>query len=281
MSFFKDKVAIVTGAGSGIGKALAEALAAQGAKLVVSDLNEDRIAQVETEFSKKNRECTAYTLDVRDAQAVQDMMDATMEKYGRINLLFNNAGIAIGGEAKDCQLEDWRNVLDVNLYGVVNGVAAAYPLMVEQGYGHIINTASIEGLCPFPGTASYVASKYGVVGLSHSLRLEGAARGVKVSVICPGYIKTAIFEDSKLVGLTEDELGKVRPPEWIGITPEHCAAIVLRGVEKNKATIVVTTFAKILAAINRISPAAMQWMMASSFKNALKKRAKAQLKQQS
>ncbi|MBI9075501.1 MAG: SDR family oxidoreductase [Desulfatibacillum sp.] len=279
MSFFKDKVAIVTGAGSGIGKALAQGLAARGAKVVISDFNEDRIAQVEKEFLDKGWECVAFVLDVRDAQAVKDMVDATLEKHGRINLMFNNAGIAVGGEAKDCQLEDWRNVLDINLYGVVNGVAAVYPLMVEQGYGHIVNTASVEGLCPFPGTASYVASKYGVVGLSHSLRLEGAARGVKVSVVCPGYIKTAIFEDSKLVGLSRDELDKVRPPDWIGITPEQCAAIVLRGVEKNKATIVVTAFAKILATINRISPTVMQWMMTSSFKSALRKRAKQQLKQ--
>ncbi|WP_028316623.1 SDR family NAD(P)-dependent oxidoreductase [Desulfatibacillum aliphaticivorans] len=280
MSHFKDKVAIVTGAGSGIGKGLAQALAERGAKVVASDVNAERIAQVKKEFSAKGWECDSLALDVRDARAVKDMVDSAVEKFGRLDFLFNNAGIAIGGEAKDCELEDWQNVLDINLYGVVNGVAAAYPMMVEQGFGHIVNTASVEGLCPFPGTASYVASKYGVVGLSHSLRLEGAARGVKVSVICPGYIKTAIFDDSKLVGMTEYELGKVRPPEWIGITSEQCAEIVLKGVEKNKATIVVTKFAKILAAINRISPTLMQWMMIRSFKDALKKRAREELKRQ-
>ncbi len=274
MSFFRDKVAIITGAGSGIGKALAQSLAAQGAVLVICDVNQDRVSAVEKEFAGNGWKAVGLALDVRDAQAVKTMVEDTHKEHGRIDYIFNNAGIAIGGESKECCIDDWRNVIDVNLYGVVNGVAAAYPLMTEQGFGHIVNTASIEGLCPFPGTVSYVASKYGVVGLSHALRVEGAVRGVKVSVVCPGYVKTAIFQDSKLVGMTRDELGKITPPGWVGVTSEQCAKVILKGVKKNKGTIVVTAFAKTLATLNRIAPPAMQWLMAQGFKDALRKRAR-------
>jgi len=151
-------------------------------------------------------------------------------------------------------------VLAVNLYGVVNGVASAYPVMVEQGFGHIINTASIEGLIPFPATVSYAATKYGVVGMSHSLRVEGADLGVKVSVVCPGYIKTAIFETSKMIKIDRQKM-LAELPDRFGISPEECAQVILRGVERNKATIVVTGFAKVLWLIHRISPNLIIWLM--------------------
>ena len=190
-------------------------------------------------------------------------------RYGGLDYIFNNAGIGIGGEVRDCSIDDWRSVLNVNLFGVVNGVAAAYPLMVKQGYGHIINTASIEGLIPFPGTVSYVASKYGVVGLSNALRVEGADLGVKVSVVCPGYIKTPIFYTSKLIKIDREKMLKSLP-ERFGITPEECALVILRGVEGNKAIIVVTGFARVLWWLHRINPGLIISMMKRNIKKARK-----------
>lgn len=144
--------------------------------------------------------------------------------------MFNNAGIAVGGDVRDIDIDAWRKVLDVNLNGVVHGVASAYPIMVKQGFGHIINTASIEGPVAFPGTASYVASKHAVVGLSNSLRLEGEDLGVKVSVVCPGHIKTAIFNDSEMVNIDRKKV-----LEYVakipGITPAQCANVILKGPE--------------------------------------------------
>jgi short-subunit dehydrogenase len=137
--------------------------------------------------------------------------------------------------------------------------------MVEQGSGHIINTASIEGLMPFPGTISYVASKYAVVGLSNTLRLEGADLGVKVSVVCPGYIKTAIFHDSKMIKMDRDKVLE-KLPERFGITPEKCALTILKGVERNKAFIVVTSYAKFLWLLYRISPGLIHWMVGRGLK---------------
>ncbi len=251
MNIFKDKVAIVTGAASGIGKALSEELCRRGAIVVLTDWKEDQVCEVTDAIPS---DCaSSVCLDVTDYDAFKTLVDDTAKQFGRIDYLFNNAGIAVGGEVRDITIDDWRKVLNVNLNGVVHGVAAAYPVMVKQGFGHIINTASIEGLVAFPGTAAYVASKHAVVGLSNSLRVEGKDLGVKVSVVCPGHIKTAIFNDSKMVNIDRqkmlDYLAKIP-----GITPEDCAKVVLKGVEKNKAIIVVTAVAKFLYTLQRISP---------------------------
>lgn len=257
MNIFKDKVAIVTGAGSGIGKAVAEALCNKGALVVLADHKEKAVktvaAAINTKIGGKTETARAVSLDVTDAEAVKKTVEDTVKEFGRLDYMFNNAGIAVGGEVRDITLNDWRAVLEVNLFGVIHGVDAAYPVMVRQGFGHIVNTASIEGLVSFAGTAAYVASKHAVVGLSNTLRLEGRDLGVKVSAVCPGHIKTAIFNDSKMVNIDRkkvlEALAKIP-----GITPEECATEILKGVEKNKALIVVTALAKFLYLVQRISP---------------------------
>ena len=195
------------------------------------------------------------------------MVENTAARHGTLDYIFNNAGIVVGGEVRDVSIDDWRDVLDVNLFGVVNGVAAAYPLMVDQGHGHIINTASIAGLIPFPVEVSYVASKYGVVGLSNALRVEGADLGVNVSVVCPGLIRTPIFYTSKLIKIDREKMLKSLPERFI-ITPEECASVILRGVERNKAVIVVTGVAKVFWWLHRINPGWILWMMRRKIKKA-------------
>ena len=269
VSIFKGKVAIITGAGSGIGKALAEELAQRGAHVVISDINSERIEKVAEGVAQLDGKVTILTLDVSDYHAVKKMIDDTVAAHGRIDYIFNNAGIAVAGPAKDFLIDDWRKVIDINLYGVVYGVAVAYPIMVKQGFGHIINIASIEGLAPFCATASYVTSKYGVVGLSSALRIEGAEHGIKVSVVCPGYVRTAIFTDSKNINIDRQNLQG--PPDWIGVTPEECAKMILRGVERNEAFIVVTFFAKFLWVLNRINPDLFIRIMQREYSKARKK----------
>jgi NADP-dependent 3-hydroxy acid dehydrogenase YdfG len=253
MNIFNDKVAIVTGAASGIGQALSEELCRRGAHVILTDWKEDQVCEVSDAIPDTCGSASPVCLDVTDFEAVKALVDGTVKKHGRLDYIFNNAGIAVGGEVRDVDIDAWRKVLDVNLNGVVHGVAAAYPVMVKQGFGHIINTASIEGLVAFPGTASYVASKHAVVGLSNSLRLEGKDLGVKVSVVCPGHIKTPIFNDSEMVNIDRQKI-----LEYVakipGITPAECAKEILKGVEKNKGIIVVTAFAKFLYLLQRISP---------------------------
>ncbi|MFA5079257.1 MAG: SDR family oxidoreductase [Dehalococcoidia bacterium] len=269
VSIFKNKVAIITGAGSGIGKGLAEELASRGAYMVISDINTERVQRVADDIVRSDGNVNALELDVSDYTAVKKMIDNTVATHGRIDYVFNNAGIAIGGPAKDFSIDDWRNVINVNLNGVVYGVAVAYPIMVNQGFGHIINTASIGGLAPLLGIASYVTSKYGVVGLSNALRIEGAHHGVKVSVVCPGYVRTSIFNDSKNINIDRQNLKPF--PDRMGVTSEECAKMILSGVERNDAFIVVTAFAKFLWALNRISPDLVIGIMKRQYGKAVEK----------
>lgn len=265
MNIFNQKVAVITGAGSGIGRGLARELARRGARVVISDISTERIEETAELIRAEGGAADPSRLDVSDYGEVKKWIEDTFQSLGRVDYLFNNAGIAVGAEAKDMQIEDWQDVLAVNLDGVVHGVSAAYPRMVEQGFGHIINTASIEGLLPFAGAASYVASKFGVVGLTGVLRIEGAEHGVRVSALCPGYVKTAIFTDSKLINIDREKM-MAELKDWMGVTPDECAQIVLRGVEKNRAVIVVTLLAKVLWWLYRISPSLAIWLMTKGLK---------------
>jgi NAD(P)-dependent dehydrogenase (short-subunit alcohol dehydrogenase family) len=260
MNIFKDKVAIVTGAASGLGKTLGERLAQSGASVVLADVNTNGVEGVAAGIRGKGQNAEAATVDVTDFEAVKELVERTVKEHGRLDYLFNNAGILIFGEARDVSISDWRQVIDLDLYGVVNGVVAAFPLMVEQGFGHIVNTASVEGLAPFPVMGSYVASKYGVVGLSHALRAEGAALGVKVSVACPGYVTTKIIETSKMVRIDREKI-LASLTGGMGVSPEKCVSKILGGVERNKATIVIGWWAKILWRLQRLSPGLVYWIM--------------------
>ncbi len=185
MRTFDGAVAIVTGGASGIGRALAEALAGRGATVVLGDLQAELAEEVASGIRSRGGAATATELDVADYSAVERLVRAAAENHGRLDYIFNNAGIGISGGIDLYQLEDWYRVLDVNLRGVVHGVHAAYPVMCEQGFGHIVNTASMAGLITTPMMVSYIATKHAVVGLSTALRIEAKAKGVNVSVLCP------------------------------------------------------------------------------------------------
>jgi NAD(P)-dependent dehydrogenase (short-subunit alcohol dehydrogenase family) len=251
LDFFTGKAAIVTGGASGIGRALGEELAKRGALVTLADINASLVEEAAASLSGRGREVKAAVLDVTDYEAVRKLVSDTVSEHGRLDYMFNNAGIAVFGETQDFSYDDWHRVIDVNLYGVVHGIAAAYPVMVEQGSGHIVNTASLAGLVPAAGEISYTASKYGIVGMSDTLRAEAKKYGVKSSVICPGFIRTPIYESCKLVDLEREKIFKKAPK---GMDPGKCARIILQGVEGNRAFIVVTFPAKILWYIQRLSP---------------------------
>jgi len=256
MDFFNEKIAIVTGGASGIGRAVCQELARRGAKVILADINTDLMKETTEEISRTGGHVKTAALDVRDVAAVKKLVDDTVAEYGRLDYMFNNAGIGVFGEARDFSYEDWKNVIDVNLYGVVNGVAAAYPVMVKQASGHIINTASLAGLVSTAGLISYAASKHGVVGLSYTLRIEGADLGVKTSVVCPGFVQTPIYY-SKTLNMDQEKFMEMAPK---GIPPEQCAREILRGVERNKATIVIAPMAHFFWFLHRLWPGLVQWI---------------------
>jgi NAD(P)-dependent dehydrogenase (short-subunit alcohol dehydrogenase family) len=251
MSDFTDRVAIVTGGASGIGKSLVHALHRAGARVVVADLNG---AGAEATAAALGTRARAARVDVTDAAAVQALVDETERREGRVDLMFNNAGIALFADARDTDLADWNRIIDVNLRGVVHGVAAAYPGMVRRGSGHIVNTASVAGLVPTPSMIAYVASKHAVVGLSLTLRAEAARLGVRVTVVCPGLIETPIVQATKIVGPTRERLIADLPFKLH--SPDRLAEAVLRGVKSNRAIVPFTAAARTSWLLHRLSPRA-------------------------
>ena len=195
---FTGKQAIVTGAGSGIGAALCRALVAAGADVVCTDI--DGEAAERTAASALGDRARSARLDVTDAAAVQAAVDEVVDRAGRLDLMFNNAGIVWGGDTELLTLDQWNAIIDVNVRGVVHGVAAAYPQMIKQGHGHIVNTASMAGLTAAGQITSYVMTKHAIVGLSLALRSEAAAHGVGVLAVCPSAIETPILEKGAIGG---------------------------------------------------------------------------------
>lgn len=249
MNPFANKVAIITGGASGIGRAVGEELVRHGSAVVLADINGD--GAVAAARAMGDRAASA-TVDVTDAGAVARLIDDVAARHGQLDYLFNNAGIAIMGDVKHMTLADWNRIVDINLRGVVNGVAAAYPLMIRQGFGHIINTASMAGLIPTPGATAYAATKHALVGLSTSLRGEAAGYGVKVSVVCPGFIDTPIKHATEFLNVDGETVLQDLPFRLHPV--DLCARVILRGVARNRAIIVVTLPAHVFWRFYRFFP---------------------------
>lgn len=250
MDPFKEKVAIVTGGASGIGRALCQELGRRGALVIVTDLNLDGSRQVASAIHQTGGQAWAVHLDVTQAEAVHHLIQEIHSKYGRIDFIFNNAGIAVVGEVRDQELEHWKKIMDVNLWGVIYGATAAYKLMVRQGFGHIVNIASVAGLISCPLLASYATTKHAVVGFSTSLRAEAADLGVKVTTVCPGFIQTGIFDASIDLGMSKDRLMPQIP--FKTIDANSAARKILQGVTRNQAIINFPFYARFLWWLTRL-----------------------------
>jgi NAD(P)-dependent dehydrogenase (short-subunit alcohol dehydrogenase family) len=252
------KVVLITGGASGIGRALGEALAERGAMVLLADRQLDLAESVAAEIRQSGRSASAVALDVRDADAFKRVADEVVARYGRIDMFFNNAGIAVGGPAERYEPRDWNDVLEVNVQGVVNGIRAVYPHMLRQKSGHIINTASMAGLLGSANMVSYVTSKHAVVGLSKALRIEARRHGIKVSVLCPGFIRTAILHGGEygrmaVPGFSADAITRaveqLRPMD-----PAAFAKAALKAIERNVPYIVLPRWWKALWLLERVAP---------------------------
>ncbi|HEY3819893.1 MAG TPA: SDR family oxidoreductase [Polyangiaceae bacterium] len=258
-SDYAGKVVIVTGGASGIGAALAKEMARAGAQVVLADRQVELAEKVGSSIRAEGGRATAVELDVRSLPAMTAVVDATVAQLGRVDYFFNNAGIGVGGEMDAYDARDWDDVFDVNLRGVAYGIQAVYPRMIAQGSGHIVNTASVAGLVAAPADGSYTATKHAVVGLSKALRIEAKRHGVRVSVLCPGVIRTPILTGGKfgrvnVPGLTEDAVLAM----WARLQPmdvEVFARKAARAVARNEAIIVIPRWWKALWYLERASPA--------------------------
>ena len=241
MEIYGGKTALVTGAASGIGKSLCEKLARYGTHVVMADINFKQLEKETNVLLQQGLKVKAVHLDVTDEQAFKKLIQATADEYGRLDYLFNNAGIAIVGEVHDLTMDHWRKVFDVNLNGLLYGTFHAYQLMVQQGCGHIVNLSSVEGVLPFPTTASYVGTKHAVFGLSESLWVEAVDLGVDITIVCPGYIRTPMLDTSETVNTSMSAWKKsllvVLFEKLASITPATCARLILDGVAKKKVIV--------------------------------------------
>jgi short-subunit dehydrogenase len=252
---FRDKVAIVTGGASGIGAALCDALAEGGAVAVVADRDEARAETVAAELRARGLRARGATLDVRDAGAFATLAADVRRDFGSLDLLINNAGILGVGEIRDLTPERWRGIVETNLFGTINGVHAAYPIMLDQRAGHIVNIASFAGLVSSPLYAPYAASKAAVVSMSAALRREAVALGVKVSVVCPGTVHTPIFDRSDIANVARSAVFKDSP---LGrVTPQAAAHAILAGVVRNREFIVFPGSARLMWLAFRAFPRAL------------------------
>lgn len=214
-------------------------------------------------------------MDVTDYVSVEGLLRETVERTGRLDFIFDNAGIGISGPLERQRIDDWNLVIDVNLRGVVNGVQAAYPIMLGQGFGHIVNTTSVAGLVSAAGGVSYATTKHAVVGLSRCLRAEAATKGIRASVLCPGLIRTPILEHGGKYGRNvgdvsveqERELQAKRKP----ISPEEFARKSLDAVARNKAIIVVPSSWKVGWWLDRLSPSLGIYLARKDYENSQKR----------
>ena len=221
MQDLPGKVAVITGAGSGIGEGIARAAAAAGMKVVVADIDIEKGQAVADDLTAAGAAAIAVAVDVSDLLSVQALRDVALEAFGAVHLLCNNAGVWVGALMQEADIKDWQYLINVNLYGVIHGVQTFLPLLIEQGEGHIVNTASMGGLISGPPEGLYTTTKFAVVALSEALLMEVAGQGIGVSVLCPGLVKTNLITQSFAV--RPDTLNS-------GVDHQHPAPDVANGI---------------------------------------------------
>ena len=253
MNYFNNKIAIVTGGARGLGQALCEDLGRRGATVVAVDIDQEGAEAVSRGIRERGGSSLAAYLDVTIYENAQRIVKDVVKKYGRLDLIFNNAGTALHGETRDLSVEHWRSVMEVNLMGVIYGAISAYQVMVGQGEGQIVNIGSLAGLIPVPKEIPYCTSKWAVVGFTNALRVEGAGLGVKVNLVCPGIMRTPIHRTVSYVHVDEGRLA--RPQTKFFVSPEKAAKIILNKVERNKAFIIFPFYARVIWQLYRLNPA--------------------------
>jgi NAD(P)-dependent dehydrogenase (short-subunit alcohol dehydrogenase family) len=244
MTDITGRVAFITGAASGIGYSLAKSFAARGAKIMMADRNAETLQRAENDLRATGADVASVVCDVTSLDSMKAAAQATLDRFAKVHIVANNAGVPMGGKPGRIPMEDWRWVLDINVIGVAHGVEVFTPILREQGEGgHFLNTASMAGLMGQAGVAPYVASKFAVVGYSESLRDEVATDNIGVSVLCPGYVNTGIHSamfDRPSLTTTSDESAKRKGYTGMekliknGMDPDAIANWALDCVEANR-----------------------------------------------
>ena len=262
MKTLEDKVVVITGAGSGIGRALALRAADLGAVLALSDWDEVGLVETAQQVqTRTRREVRSDKLDVRDRDALRAYAASVHEQHGRVNVLVNNAGVALHGDFEETSYEDFSWVMDVDFWGVMQGTKEFLPHLIASGNGHLVNISSLFGLVGMPGQTAYNSAKFAVRGFTEALRQEMLLAGHPVGVTCvhPGGIKTAIARNARATS-SHDSAAVARhfDTKLAKMTPERAAEIILDGVLKNRPRVLVGSDAKAIDWVQRILGARYQ-----------------------
>ncbi|MBN3459546.1 SDR family NAD(P)-dependent oxidoreductase [Mycobacterium sp. DSM 3803] len=261
MDGFAGKVAVVTGAGSGIGQALSTELGRSGAKLAISDVDTEGLAVTEERLKAIGVPVKTDRLDVTERESFLAYADAVHEHFGTVNQVYNNAGIAFAGEIAATRFKDFERVMDVDFWGVVNGTKAFLPHLIDSGDGHVINVSSVSGLFSLPGQAAYNSAKFAVRGFTEALRQEMtfAKHPVKVTTVHPGGVRTAIARNATVVeGLDVSDFVENFDKSFAMTSSQRAAKVILKGVRKNKPRVLVGPDAKFLDIVVRVTGSGYQ-----------------------
>ncbi|MBL4866998.1 MAG: SDR family NAD(P)-dependent oxidoreductase [Pseudomonadales bacterium] len=260
MRTIRGKIAVVTGAGSGIGQATCVALAKKGAIIVMVDLNKEGMQETATMVEKEGSSASSHTVDVTKLKQMERLVKEVEDLHGRVHIVINNAGIGIMEEFADGSLENFKKVIDVNLWGVVYGSKLFLPMLLKEKEGHIVNTSSLAGIISTPGMVSYGTSKFAVRGFSESLRAELKQHNIAVSSVHPGMINTNIAKTSEC----DDATLHTKMVDWFerfGRPPSVVANKIVRAIEKNQMRILVTPETYIMDVAKRIAPTLSEEVM--------------------
>ncbi len=253
---FQDKIVVVTGAGCGIGRATAHAFATEKASLVLADINRERLDSVVKEIKTTGVRVAGHQIDVSDKSQVAELATFTLDTFGRVDILHNNAGVGWGGPLELFPLEHWEKIVGINFWSVVYGVHYFLPHMIKQRSGHIVNTSSMAGYCGIGALGAYSATKHAIIGFSDVLRAEVRRYNIGVSTICPGVIKTNIVHDGKQTLLHTAKVDKKKMAAFydrFGWPPERVAKAVIKAVKKNRSLVPVGPEAWLLWYMKKLS----------------------------
>jgi len=259
MRQFKDKICVITGAASGIGAACARAMAADGALVIGTDLRQDMLAETKAAVEKQGGRMETFMVDVADRDAMFDLAATVEKNHGAADLILNNAGVAFGATVEEMPLDDFKWLMDINFWGVVNGTQAFLPHFRAKGSGHVANVSSIFGLIGVPTQSAYNAAKFGVLGFTEALRHEMRDSNIGVSTIHPGGINTNIVRHARFQqgpdAETEREEAIERFAQLTRTQPDGAAKVIMKGISKNKARILIGPDAHVVDWIRRLFPA--------------------------
>jgi len=231
----RDAVAVVTGGASGIGRATVRELSRRGARVVVADIHEDRLEEVRVEIEEAGGRVLTVRCDVAYDDQVEHLRNEALEEMGRVDIVMNNAGVVAMGPPETMTMQDWDWILQVNLYGVIRGVRAFLPHMLERGSGHIVNTASLAGLFAYAwDSVPYITGKFAVAGFTEALALYAKPLGVGVSLVCPGLVDTNLGETARFVGIADPSVWMKEIQLPPAVAPEEVATRVVDAVAEDR-----------------------------------------------